>query len=198
LGIVALLLVATPAGAPSAQPVAQSTMGDANDGAQLVQANGCEGCHGAGLRGGGIGPALYGIEKQLSSDQIAGAIQNPKAPMPNFGFTPTQIADLVAYLSGLDGGAGNSKPVVTIDPPQPTVEATVTARFPGTPPQHVTVTPIMVMGNTIMPTREVPMQPSASDPNSFSGKVVFSMGGPWTIRIRYDGKTLDVPLTVGS
>jgi mono/diheme cytochrome c family protein len=188
-----------PNGAPSAAPAASSAAtGDANDGAKLVQANGCEGCHGAGLRGGAIGPALYGVEHRISADQIAGAIANPKAPMPNFGFTSSQISDIVAYLSGLDGGVNDTKPVVTIVPPVPTDQATLSVRFPGDPPQHVTVTPIMVMGSTTMPTREVMMSQSTSDPHVFTGKVVFSMGGPWTIHLIYDGHTLDVPLTVGS
>jgi mono/diheme cytochrome c family protein len=196
-------LASAPAPAPNAAsssaPAASSAAtGDANDGAKLVQANGCEGCHGVGLRGGGIGPALYGIEHRTSADQIAGFIANPKAPMPNFGFTATQISDIVAYLSGLDGGASDTKPVVTIEPPVPTDQATVSVRFPGDPPQHVSVTPIMVMGSTTMPTREVKMSQSTSDPHVFTGKVVFSMGGPWTIHLIYDGHTLDVPLTVGS
>ena len=72
--------------APSGAPAATSG-GDANNGAKLVQANGCAGCHGAGLNGGGIGPSLVGIEHRLSLDSIAAFIANPKPPMPNFGFT---------------------------------------------------------------------------------------------------------------
>jgi hypothetical protein len=48
-----------------------------------------------------------------------------------------------------------------------------------------------------MQTRQVHLTPSASDPNTFTGKIVFSMGGPWTIRLQYDGKSMDVPLNVG-
>jgi len=171
--------------------------GDASAGEQLVQANGCEGCHGATFKG-GIGPALYGVEHRLAPGAIAQAISAPKAPMPNFGFTTTQISDIVAYLSGLDGGSANTTPVVTFDPATPTDMATVRVTFPGAPPQHVTVTPIMDMGGTKMPTREVPMTPVPGNPNVFTAKIVFSMGGPWTVHIIYDGKSMDVPLNVGS
>lgn len=183
--------------APSGTPAAPLG-GDANNGAKLVQANGCAGCHGAGLKGGGIGPSLVGIEHRRSLDSIAAFIANPKPPMPNFGFTAGQRYDIAAYLSNLDGGAANAAPVVTFDPATPTDVATISVRFPGTPPADVSVLPIMQMGSTSMQTRVVHLKASADDPHVFSGKVVFSMGGPWTVRVQYDGKSLDVPLNVGS
>jgi mono/diheme cytochrome c family protein len=183
---------ATPAAATPAP-----LTGDANNGAKLVQANGCAGCHGAGLKGGGIGPALFGIEHKLSSDQIAGFIAHPRPPMPNFGFTPAQIGDIVAYLSNLDGGASGDAPVVTFDPATPTDVATISVRFPGTPPKDVSVLPSMHMGQMSMQTRVVHLTQSATDPHVFTGKIVFSMGGPWTIDVQYDGQTMDVPLNVG-
>ena len=172
--------------------------GDVNAGAKLVQANGCEGCHGAHLMGGSVGPKLYGIEHQLSSDQISDFIVHPRAPMPNFGFTQQQVSDIVAYLSSLDGGANSTAPVVTFDPATPVDVATISVRFPGTPPSSVSVLPIMQMGSSTMQTRQVQLQPSASDPHVFTGRVVFSMGGPWTVRVQYDGQTLNVPLNVGA
>jgi mono/diheme cytochrome c family protein len=172
--------------------------GDANAGAKLVQANGCEGCHGAHLMGGSVGPKLYGIEHRLSADQISDFIVHPRAPMPNFGFTQQQVSDIVAYLSSLDGGANSTAPVVTFDPATPVDVATISVRFPGTPPTSVTVLPIMQMGSSTMQTRQVKLQQSPTDPQVFTGKVVFSMGGPWTIRLQYDGQTLNVPLNVGS
>ena len=181
-----------PSAAPSGAPA-----GDANVGAKLVQANGCEGCHGAGLKGGGIGPALFGIERKLSADQIADFIRNPRPPMPNFGFKPDQVDDIVAYLSGLDGGATSSRPVVTFDPTAPTDMATVTVRFPGTPPKNVSVTPFIGMGSTTMPTSATQMTQSSSNPHVFTGRIVFSMGGPWTVRVQYDKQTMTVPLNVG-
>ena len=68
----------------------QAVNGDANAGAKLVQANGCEGCHGANLMGGGIGPKLYGTRTPHERREIADFIIHPRAPMPNFGFTTEQ------------------------------------------------------------------------------------------------------------
>lgn len=179
------------------QAVNASATGDANAGAKLVQANGCAGCHGANLMGGSVGPKLYGIEHHMTADQIADFIVHPRAPMPDFGFTTEQVNDIVAYLSSLDGGANSTRPVVSFDPATPVDVATITVRFPGTPPSSVTVLPVMQMGSTNMQTRQVQLTQSASDPHVFTGRVVFSMGGPWTVRVQYDGQTMDVPLTVG-
>jgi mono/diheme cytochrome c family protein len=192
------IAVAT-AASPSPQPAASPSTGqDAiNDGAKLVQANGCAGCHGANLKGGSVGPSLFGIEHKLAAAQIADFITHPRAPMPNFGFSSAQVSDIVAYLSSLDGGANSQAPVVTFNPAVPTDEATITVRFPGTPPKDVSVLPIMQMGASTMQTRLVHLTQSASDPHAFSGHVVFSMGGPWTVKVQYDGKTVDVPLNVG-
>jgi len=160
--------------------------------------NDCAGCHGAGLKGGGIGPALYGIEHKLSNDAIAGFIRNPRAPMPNFGFTEAQISDIVAYLGSLDGGLGNTMPVVTFSPAAPVDQATISVTFPGTPPTNVRVLPVMHMGTSTHHTAQVQLQPSPTDPHTFTGRIEFSMGGPWTVQIEYDGHELDVPLSVGS
>jgi cytochrome c553 len=182
----------------SAPSSSASAAGDSNAGAQLVQANGCAGCHGAQFHG-GLGPALYGIEHRLSAAQIASHIKNPTAPMPNNGFTDTQIADIVAYLSGLDGGAGlRQRPVVTFNPSAPTEDATITVTFSGAPPRVVNAQPLMQMGRDAMSTPTVMLQPSATDPHVFTGRVHFSMGGPWTVRIEYDGNTMTIPLNVGS
>jgi len=180
----------------SAMPAA-APGGDANNGAKLVQANGCAGCHGANLMGGSVGPRLYGIEHRLTQAQIADFIVHPRPPMPNFGFTAQQVDDIVAYLSGLDGGASSSAPVVTLSPNPPVDVATITVRFSGTPPKDVSVLPVMQMGTSTMQTRLVKLQPSASDPHAFTGHVVFSMGGPWTLKLQYDGNTMDVPVNVG-
>lgn len=187
---------AVAAASPSPVPVQSSAAGDTNNGAKLVQANGCAGCHGANLMGGSIGPKLYGIEHQLSRDQIADFIVHPRPPMPNFGFTAGQVSDIVAYLSGLDGGANATQPVVTLSPNPPVDIATISVRFPGTPPKNVSVLPVMQMGTSTMQTRLVQLQPS-TDPHVFTGRVVFSMGGPWTLKLQYDGTTMDVPVTVG-
>jgi mono/diheme cytochrome c family protein len=183
--------------APQAASTPSSGSDEINEGAKLVQANGCAGCHGVNLMGGSIGPKLFGIEHRLGSAQIADFIVHPRAPMPNFGFSSDQVSDIVAYLSSLDGGAGGTQPVVTLNPNPPVDIATITVRFPGTAPKSVSVLPIMQMGVSSMQTREVPLTQSASDPHVFTGRIVFSMGGPWTLKLQYDGNTMDVPITVG-
>jgi mono/diheme cytochrome c family protein len=167
--------------------------GDPNAGAKLVQSSGCVGCHGATFQG-GLGPALYGIEHRLGSAQIAESIKQPRPPMPDLGFTDAQIGDIVAYLSNLDGGIASTAPVVTLDPATPTDRATLTVRFPGTP-QHVTAKPTMQMGRGSMHTDEVTLHPT-SDPHVWQGQVQFSMSGPWTIELLYDGKLIEVPVNV--
>ncbi len=186
-----------PASAATSAPSVAPQTGDSNAGAKLVQANGCAGCHGAQLKGGSIGPALFGIEHRLAPAQIADFIVHPRAPMPNFGFTSGQVDDIVAYLSSLDGGTNQQAPVVTFDPATPVTDATISVRFSGTPPKDVSVVPIMQMGTSTMQTRLVHLSASPSDPNVFTGKIVFSMGGPWTIKVQYDGSSMDVPLNVG-
>ncbi len=182
----------------AASVAANASGGDANKGALLVQANGCIGCHGAQFQG-KIGPALYGIEHKLSPDQIADKISHPVAPMPNFGFTPSQITNIVAYLSSLDGGTtAGSAPVVTFDPKEPSSDATIEVRFSGTPPKHVTALPVMQMGNAGMHTSGIALTPSPADPHLFTGHLEFSMGGPWVITVEYDGKSMTVPIDVGA
>lgn len=187
-----------PAAAPAAAPTAAPMIGNANNGAQLVQSNGCAGCHGAGLRGGGIGPALFGIEHRLTNDRIADFIVHPRAPMPNFGFSATQVADIVAYLTSLDGGTNNTAPVVTFSPASPVDSATISITFPGTPPASVTVLPVMHMGTGTHRAAMVQLQPSPTDPHTFTGRIAFSMGGPWIVQVQYDGREMDIPLNVGS
>lgn len=168
--------------------------GDPAAGALLVQSNGCAGCHGANFQG-GTGPKLYGIEHQLSAARIADAIANPQSPMPKFPLDLTQIADVVAYLSSLDGGRGGAGPVATLDPAKPSSQATLTVRFPGAAPHRVTAEPAMQMGGSTMRAAKVTLAPT-SDPHVWRGKVSFSMGGPWTIDVTYDGKHLTVPVNV--
>jgi hypothetical protein len=168
-----------------------------NQGAALVQANGCTGCHGAQLKGTSAGPALYGIEHRRSAAQISEAIVHPRAPMPSFDLSANQVSAIVAYLWNLDGGTAGQAPVVTFNPASPIDQATITVKFSGNVPHQVSVLPVMQMGSSTMQTRLVHLRPSGTDPHIFTGHVVFSMGGPWTVKVQYDGSTLNVPLTVG-
>jgi len=168
--------------------------GDPAAGAALVQSNGCTGCHGANFQG-ATGPKLYGIEHQLSASQIADAIANPQAPMPKFPLDSAEIADVVAYLSSLDGGRGGAGPVATLTPAKPASHATLSVRFPGAPPHSVTAQASMIMGEAMMSGAKVTLKPTG-DPHVWQGKVSFSMGGPWTIDVTYDGKHLTLPVNV--
>ncbi len=171
-------------------------LADVNAGAKLVAQNGCQACHGATFRGTAQFPALYGIEHRLTRAQIIAALTNPKAPMPNYGFSVAQAGDVADYLAGLDGGATADQPVITIAPAHPVDYADVTVRFPGSPPQKVTAVATMAMGSMPMKSPQVVFKPT-SDPHVYTGRIAFSMSGAWTIHIVYDGKTIDRPIVIG-
>jgi mono/diheme cytochrome c family protein len=173
---------------------ARAGAADANAGALLVQQHGCTGCHGAQFQG-GAGPQLRGIEHRLSAARIANAIAHPVAPMPQFGFTSEQTADIVAYLSDLDGGTKQNVPVATLSPAKPSNQAMLTIAFPGTPPHSVTAQATMQMGSSSMSGAKIALTATA-DPHVWKGVVRFSMGGPWTIEVLYDGKKMSVPVNV--
>jgi len=180
---------------PNGEPqVVAAASGDANRGAALVQSSGCMGCHGASFQG-GVGPKLFGIEHKVTTAHIADAIKNPKAPMPNFGFSDAQIADVVAYVSSLDGGTTGDTPTVSFDPANPVDHATITVRFHSIHPQQVTARASMDMGSMSHHVDVALHQ--TSDPHEWQGVVHFSMGGPWLIHIVYGDKHGDIPITVG-
>jgi cytochrome c551/c552 len=172
--------------------VAPASGADVNAGAALVQANGCGGCHGATLRG-GIGPSLVGIEHRRSAERIAAAITTPTAPMPTFPFSTAQIADIVTYLSSLDGGGAS--PVATVTFARPASSAVLSVRFLGSPPAHVTARPLMRMGGSSMAGALAALHPT-SNPHLWRATVIFPMTGPWTIDVDYDGRHLSVPANV--
>jgi mono/diheme cytochrome c family protein len=185
---------ATTASAP-ATAVSAVPAGSANTGAQIVAQSGCTGCHGASFQG-GVGPALYGIEHRLSPNQIAAAIERPHPPMPNFGFSAAQVADVIAYLSSLDGGTSGGGPTITLTPAAPTSSATLTVQFSGAVPLPVSAMAIMHMGPQSTMQTTIPLKPT-SDPHVLSGNVQFSMSGPWIIEVRYGTTTIDRPIEVG-
>ncbi|PZR56971.1 MAG: hypothetical protein DLM50_07340 [Candidatus Meridianibacter frigidus] len=189
----------SPAPTATSAPIAPVTatppsMGDANNGAKLVQNNGCMGCHGTRFQG-GVGPKLFGIEHTLSFVQIFDFIKHPRAPMPNFGFSDAETNDIVAYLSNLDGGNQTAGPIVTFTPERPLDDAVVTVRFPTENPSGVTVRALMQMGVGSHHIEVVLHQ--TEDPHVWQGTVHFSMGGPWTVQIFYGNKHTDIPLQVG-
>ena len=69
-------------------------------GATLFHEKGCEHCHGANGRGGGLGPDLSTVGKRLSKQKIEHQIHNGGAAMPAFGdvLQPDEVKDLVDFL----------------------------------------------------------------------------------------------------
>jgi quinol---cytochrome c reductase cytochrome c subunit, bacillus type len=77
---------------------------------KLVAAqSGCLACHKIGENGNdGPGPNLTEIGARLPAAAIRRTLENPTAPMPSYAGLPEQKkADLVAFLSQLDGSEGN-------------------------------------------------------------------------------------------
>jgi len=69
-----------------------------------VFAQQCAVCHGAGGAGGQIGPALRGIAKRRTADQIAAAISDPSPPMPKLEpaeMSQQDLLDVTAYVQQL-------------------------------------------------------------------------------------------------
>ena len=86
--------------------------GDAAHGATAYTLHSCANCHGAGGRGGGIGPRLVGIAAAQTPEQIYDFIKHPRAPMPDFKLTDAEIADLVAYVVSLTPGHSAQQDIV--------------------------------------------------------------------------------------
>jgi len=189
-----LALSPTTASHDAGEPTPPQAAGDANKGAALVQNSGCMGCHGATFQG-SVGPKLFGIEHTRSFAQMAESIRHPRAPMPDFGFSDAQIADVISYLSSLDGGGAGDAPTVSFDPASPSDQATITVRFPSGHPEQVTARASMQMGAGSHHFDVALHQ--TSDPHVWQGVVHFSMGGPWVIHILYGDKHADIPLNVG-
>lgn len=189
---VLLTLIGTSLFAVACGSRAQS--GDPKAGAALVQSSNCAGCHGGQFQG-DLGPKLVGIEKRRTPEQIAKAIADPQLPMPKFAFTPQQVADVVAYVSQLDGGA--MRPKISILPAKPRDSAVVSVWFPGTPPSDATVEATMSMGHSMMGTNPIKLK-KTGDPHKLAAKVPFAMGGAWMIKVHYDkSQEVDMPINVG-
>lgn len=72
---------------------------------QLLNSQGCKGCHLFEGSGGSLGPALDDVGKRLNQEQIATRLQNPKASnansiMPAFGhLKPEELKALSEFLA---------------------------------------------------------------------------------------------------
>ncbi|HEU4635055.1 MAG TPA: cytochrome c [Edaphobacter sp.] len=74
-------------------------------GAQTFKESGCPQCHTIQHSGGTKGPNLSAVGSRLKEDQIRTQITKGGKEMPAFGkvLEPSEIDDLVAYLSSLKG-----------------------------------------------------------------------------------------------
>jgi len=73
-------------------------------GEDIFNAFGCRGCHLVADRGGSLGPALDGVGKRLSRDQLRATLTVPRknSTMPVFDyFTEPELEALLVYLSTL-------------------------------------------------------------------------------------------------
>jgi cbb3-type cytochrome oxidase cytochrome c subunit len=81
--------------------------GDEVRGRELINSSGCKGCHKIEGQGGSLGPALDGVGKRLTPEQLRQQLVNPKArnpssTMPSFSHLPNKdIQALVDFLEGL-------------------------------------------------------------------------------------------------
>jgi cytochrome c1 len=114
---------ASPAPAPAAAADAGSDAGS-SPGALLVAAKNCQSCHGQDLSGDADGLAVFGYPESFPKnltpddetglgtwtvDDLKGAVNEGHddegapfcPPMPLFGFTDQEVADLYAYLRSL-------------------------------------------------------------------------------------------------
>jgi mono/diheme cytochrome c family protein len=86
---------------PEAKVPASVTLGDARSGA-LIFGSTCAACHGAGGRGGGIGPRLVGAP--ISIEQVKAQIDAGGGAMPSGLVTGRREEDVLAYVATLIGG----------------------------------------------------------------------------------------------
>ena len=75
---------------------------DARHGQRLFQEYNCIACHQFYGLGGYMGPDLTNVISKRGAAYSTAFITSGTASMPNFGLTPDDVADLVAYLSYVD------------------------------------------------------------------------------------------------
>ena len=87
------------ADAPSGAPA----LGNVDHGNSLFDTN-CASCHGAGGKGGGIGPVLTGEKERKNFAAAVAWIKNPVLPMPKLYPKPlseSDVDDVAAYVESL-------------------------------------------------------------------------------------------------
>ncbi|MDQ4049799.1 MAG: c-type cytochrome, partial [Actinomycetota bacterium] len=106
-----LTLIGALAGPPSEieLPVAAKY----EEGAAVVGASGCLGCHKIGHNGNTLGPPLTDVGDRLGRDAIARTLINPTSPMPSYSKLqkdqPEQFKQLVEYVASLRKVAAKSQ-----------------------------------------------------------------------------------------
>jgi mono/diheme cytochrome c family protein len=90
---------------PSTAASGPVRVGDAYRG-EVVFSQSCAGCHGAGGRGGGVGPRLAGNPISLAAAKAQ--IDNGGGAMPAGIVSGRQEEDVLAYLSTILASAGSS------------------------------------------------------------------------------------------
>lgn len=102
--ILAVFVAAGALGQQSSSP-AKPTGDPALRRAQTFTESGCPQCHTIQHNGGTKGPDLSAVGSRLKEDQIRTQITKGGKQMPAFGkvLEPSEIDDLVAYLSSLKG-----------------------------------------------------------------------------------------------
>jgi mono/diheme cytochrome c family protein len=83
---------------PSTPSAAALPKGDAHRGEAIFQST-CAGCHGAGGKGGGVGPTLAG--SGLAPHVIATTVASGRGIMPAGLVKGQQAADVVAYVASI-------------------------------------------------------------------------------------------------
>ena len=104
LAILLIFVTACAVGQQSPSPE-NSSSNPAPKGAQTFTESGCPQCHTIQHNGGTKGPDLSAVGSRLKEDQIRTQITKGGKQMPAFGkvLEPSEIDDLVAYLSTLKG-----------------------------------------------------------------------------------------------
>jgi mono/diheme cytochrome c family protein len=86
---------------PTPEPT--MAMGNAVHGKMIFDQN-CSACHGAGGKGGGVGPSLKGERGNKDYAAAVAWIKNPKLPMPKLYPSPlkeSDVEDVAAYVESL-------------------------------------------------------------------------------------------------
>ncbi|HEX8948017.1 MAG TPA: cytochrome b N-terminal domain-containing protein [Dissulfurispiraceae bacterium] len=139
-------------------PVRPGVTSGAEKGAQLFQSEGCVNCHKVNGRGGAVGPGLSGrVLSGKDKEWLAEQLRNPKAHNPNTimpsfsNLSDEQINDLVEFLMGLRGAAGEaaSAPAAQKAAPAPAGQGgpRTKAAPPGTVPEATAGEAAFIIGN---------------------------------------------------